>query len=155
MLCWVSKYNDNRKYETMDKSLIYNATIGNESLSIQFSADMGLIDRADAQTRAFLAANNLSRLAFPACLMMREGMTNAVKHGNRQRPEKMVIYRISRISDHIRMEIEDQGEGFDWQAARKKQPALESDHGRGLAIIEKYSKDYWYNTKGNKLFIML
>jgi len=135
-------------------SSVFDIRSERNSLTISFSSTLENIDRADVETRRFLNEKGLQDKMFAVCLVMREGMINAVAHGNCSDPGKRVRYRLTFGEGRLVIEIEDQGDGFDWQAAGKKEPKFDSDHGRGLAIIKRYSTSCAYNSKGNKLSIV-
>lgn len=122
---------------------------------LTFSSVMENIDRACAECMAFLAESvfQINPGHFPLNLLLREGLTNAVRHGNKCDPEKLVRFSVLLEKSYIRFTIEDQGAGFDWQnmdiSIRK--PDLET--GRGLWIIREYAHEYAFNTKGNVLHL--
>ncbi len=126
-----------------------------DQLTMTFASTLENIDLADEETRQFLTERGLETAIFAVCLSMREGMTNAVKHGHGSDAAKSVCYSLLVRENHLMVEIEDEGPGFDWRAAQEKQPAVDCDHGRGLAIIRRYSHNFWYNEKGNKLFFTI
>jgi len=127
---------------------------GVDRLTITFQSTMENIDRADQESRIFLEKSGLQSEIFPVCLCMREGLTNAVRHGHQNNRSKMVKYCLTRIGKELIMEIEDEGDGFDWKSAEKRKPDSDSDHGRGLVIIRKYFSTYAFNEKGNKLTLV-
>ncbi len=139
----------------MQKMPLFDISKQRNKLTIHFSSTLENIDLADEETRLFLMESRLEAAIFAVCLGMREGMTNAVKHGHQFKPDKVVHYTLMIRDDQLIAEIEDEGAGFDWRTIRKRQPVLECDHGRGLAIIQKYSNQFWYNEKGNKLFFVI
>ncbi len=120
-------------------------------LVVQFSSQVNHINRVEQETRRFLEKNGLSAEIFPVCLAMREGLLNAVKHGNRLDPEKTVKYTLKVSDDILTMEIEDQGDGFDWRITGLNHPSEKSEHGRGIFIMKRYFSGVQYNDKGNKL----
>lgn len=131
----------------------FNISKDLNSLEIYFCSTMDNIDRADTETRRFLNEMDLDCESFAICLVMREGLTNAVKHGHFFDSDKIVRYSLRVRYQSLIMEIEDQGEGFDWRAIRKREMPPDAEHGRGLAIMEQYSNGLWYNYKGNKLIV--
>lgn len=92
---------------------------------------------------------------FAIQLVMREGLTNAVRHGNCLNPSKTVRCSVDMKADlMLHMEIEDQGKGFNWKKEQQCRDMDETaDHGRGLMIMEQYFSRYWYNESGNKLLL--
>jgi serine/threonine-protein kinase RsbW len=125
-----------------------------DQLTICLQSTMENIDKVDFQTKVFLENHNLQSEIFSVCLCMREGLTNGVRHGHKNDSLKILRYSLTRTKKNLIMEIEDEGEGFDWRAFEKTEPVFESDHGRGLAIIRKYFSKYEFNEKGNKLILI-
>ena len=54
-----------------------------DKISIVCNSTMDNIDKIYEETRSFLKENNLNSEIFSVCLVMREGLTNAVRHGNK------------------------------------------------------------------------
>ena len=52
------------------------------------------------------------------------------------------------------MEIEDEGDGFDWNGATDKEPDITEDHGRGISIMTHYFSEFRYNASGTKLTLI-
>ncbi len=152
-------------------------------LVIDFSSTMKNIDRAVETTKIFLKDIGYESLTFDVSLVLREGLTNAVKHGNRLDADKAVKYSIQLFNDRLIVEIEDEGDGFDYKAMRdelldvflsesdlqqiddheegaewrpdqKISTRPKSEHGRGIIILEEYFDDYIYSDKGNKLVLI-
>ncbi len=135
---------DPDKFDVLHKS---------DRLTIFFSSTMENIDRVDTETKKFLTENGLQSKEFAICLGMREGLTNAIRHGHHFDQTKTVVYSLIIKDSRLIMEIEDEGEGFDWRAVQEKEPGINSDHGRGISIIRNYFNEYMYNDKGNKIVL--
>lgn len=133
---------------------IFDLTESDEGLVVNFSSNMESIDEADRLTREFLKENGHGTIVFPISLVLREGLTNAVRHAHKYDTGKLVHYSLSLVDKKLIMVIEDQGEGFDWASAMEREPVLEEDHGRGISIMKEYFTDFWYNEKGNKLTLL-
>jgi|APIni6443716594_1056825.scaffolds.fasta_scaffold788855_1 serine/threonine-protein kinase RsbW len=125
-----------------------------DEMTIFLYSTMENIDKADHETRIFLNENELQSEAFSVCLCLREGLINAVTHGHKNDSSKIVRYSLKRTDWKLIMEIEDEGEGFEWKSVEKREPVFESDHGRGLAIMRKYFTRYEHNEKGNKILLV-
>ncbi|MFO7884651.1 MAG: ATP-binding protein, partial [Desulfobacteraceae bacterium] len=124
--------------------------------SITFNSTMKNLDRACEKTIKFLKGKNgrIKKDIFSIHLVLREGLTNAVKHGNENNPEKLVTCWVHLTSDKtLQMEIEDQGRGFDWQNRADSFPDSSSERGRGLFIMKHYFSEYSYNQTGNRLLL--
>ena len=91
------------------------------------------------------------RDVFGVRLAVEEALVNAIKHGNQMDPAKTV--RIScRIAQHmVRIEIEDQGAGF--QPEEVPDPTsdenLERPCGRGIMLMKAFMSSIEYNEAGN------
>ena len=124
------------------------------TLSIVLSSSLENIDRVDRETKKFLKTMGREQDIFIICLGMREALTNAIRHGHHFEVSKKVHF-VLRIEDNrLVMEIEDQGEGFDWKVVHERQPGVTEDHGRGLAIIRKFFSEYSFNERGNKIILI-
>jgi serine/threonine-protein kinase RsbW len=127
-----------------------------DSICFTFSSTMKNIDDVCEQTNQYirLNLNDIDDLLFSINLVIREGLTNAVRHGNADDPAKMVRFLFTIVNKtSIRLMIQDEGDGFDW---RKQQAAglfENTDHGRGIRIIGMYFNRYSYNDKGNILYL--
>ena len=126
-----------------------------KQLSISFSSSMDTIDKIDIETRRLLKDELDDSHLFSLSLCMREGLTNAIKHGHRLDADKITQYTLTIGEKAITIKIEDQGEGFDWRNVRKKKTNPKLDHGRGLSIINEYCSEYRYNEKGNTLTMII
>lgn len=124
------------------------------SLSIGFSSCMESIDEVCRIVESFLKPSIPKSEMFALNLIMREGLTNAVRHGNNNDSSKNVDFRL-RVVDKgcIHMEIEDQGKGFDWGTQKRSPLPMDEDHGRGIPIMRNYATWYGYNKQGNILYI--
>ncbi len=129
-------------------------------LDIRFSSCLENIDAVCQVVTRYLL-NRLSAVPrpdqmFAVNLVMREGMTNAVLHGNKNDITKDVRLSLKIVEEvSICLEIEDQGNGFDWRKHKGSEFPLAADHGRGIPIIKTYFTRYAYNEKGNILFLLM
>jgi len=156
--CWASRFNNVNQRVTvrvMQKEKSITVFHGDNTLTIKFPSRVEVINHVEDETRGFLERMGLSHEAFAVCLVMREGLTNAVKHGNRCDPAKNVTYTVKCSDNTLVIEIEDEGEGFDWRAIPEPEgDNINSDHGRGIIIMKRYMNEHRYNDKGNKLILI-
>jgi serine/threonine-protein kinase RsbW len=127
-----------------------------DSIGFTFSSTMENIDEVCEKTMSYLesAIMGIQNQVFAINLVLREGLTNAVRHGNANNPEKLVMFDLTITdSDFIKIAIEDQGDGFDWQNHQTKELPDQEDHGRGIIIMKTYFNTYSYNKKGNILYL--
>lgn len=156
-MCLASKCKVHLKkvfWSDMNDADMFNISRKSDRLKILLPSDMRYIENVDNATKQFLEENRLSSEVFAVCLGMREGLTNAIKHGNGFDRNKTVTYSLVLEKNRMIMAIEDQGDGFDWEKIQKRILPIDSDHGRGIAIIQKYFDEYQYNDKGNRLVLI-
>ena len=102
----------------------------------------------DAERCGF-SANSL----FALRLALDEAMVNAIKHGNRLDPKKKVRVEATVTPEAVRIQIEDEGPGFD----RRRIPDPTADEnlcrcsGRGILLIESYMNGARWDKGGRRL----
>ncbi len=135
---------------------IFEVTQTLDSISFHFSSTMKNIDEVCEQSTRYLVSNieGVKKQLFAINLVMREGLTNAVRHGNASDPTKNVKFNLKINEDRfLKLVIEDEGDGFNWKRQMKEKLPSDQDHGRGIIIIDTYFTSYSYNEKGNILFL--
>ena len=94
-----------------------------------------------------------SREVFGVQLAVEEALVNAIKHGNKDDPAKSVRVLVQTSPDQLRVEITDEGPGFD--PGQVPDPTdldrLDTPHGRGLMLIHSYMTHVEYKGRGNEL----
>jgi anti-sigma regulatory factor (Ser/Thr protein kinase)/CheY-like chemotaxis protein len=82
-----------------------------------------------------------------------EAFVNAVKHGNKNDPTKLVRITADLSTNEARFQIEDEGEGFDPSSIPDPlDPAnLFKASGRGVLLIYNIMDEVKYNERGNRL----
>ncbi len=128
----------------------------NGSIHFNFSSTMDNIDHVIIGAIDYLYSkmDGIKEHAFAINLVLREGLTNAIRHGNANNPEKLVKLSLDIEGNRlIKVAIEDQGDGFDWQSRQKTELPEDEEHGRGMFIIDSYFSRYSYNDKGNILYL--
>lgn len=141
---------------TTGSELIYESKESDTSLEVRCSSTMKYVDDICTAATAFLESKGeaFTPHIFSINLVMREGLTNAVRHGNKSDPDKTIDFSLEVDTDNIiRVRIADQGEGFDWRNVREHPLSDVADHGRGMPIMKAYFSHYRYNKKGNVLFL--
>ena len=132
---------------------MFKASQGSSSFDMCFCSTLEKIDQADQEMTSFLSRMGLQAEAFGIRLAMREGLLNSIKHGNSAEGHKIVTCKLRLEDNHLVMEIEDEGPGFDWRAYMGKKAAPTSHSGRGLTIIKTYCEHLEFNVKGNRLIL--
>ncbi len=135
---------------------IFEVIESKDTLHIRFSSYFEYIDEVCKTVTNFLTSRQegVASHMFATNLVLREGLTNAVRHGNKNDPDKIVDVQLEIDKGKtISLQIADQGEGFDWKAQQTAELPEEADHGRGIHIMETYFTRYSYNPKGNLLYL--
>jgi serine/threonine-protein kinase RsbW len=91
------------------------------------------------------------RDVFGVRLALEEALVNAIKHGNGMDPDKQVRVICRAGADHVYIEIEDQGEGFDPHDVPDPTALenLERPCGRGIMLMRAFMTRIEYNPAGN------
>ncbi|MEN8226958.1 MAG: ATP-binding protein [Bacteroidota bacterium] len=79
-----------------------------------------------------------------------EATNNAIIHGNNSDPEKNVAIKILSEAKELKVQIEDQGIGFDHQSVPDPTAPenLEKINGRGIFLMERLSDEILYLEEG-------
>jgi CheY-like chemotaxis protein len=82
-----------------------------------------------------------------------EAFVNAVKHGNRNDPAKLVRITAELSTKEARFTIEDEGDGFNVQEIPDPRDPenLFKTSGRGVLLIYNIMDEVYYNERGNRL----
>lgn len=117
----------------------------------QLSTAAELPDILNAVLGAMTEIGYSSKDIFGVRLALEEALVNAIKHGHGNDPRKRVEVRFRVLPDHVLLEIDDEGPGFD----RYQVPdpiALENRErpcGRGLLLMRNYMTWMRFNEQGN------
>ena len=88
---------------------------------------------------------------FGVHLAVEEALVNAIKHGNQYDEGKQVRFVYKLCKDRLRIEISDEGKGFD--IADVPDPTddenLETPSGRGIMLMRSFMSSVQYNKAGN------
>lgn len=80
-------------------------------------------------------------------LTLDEAIANAMEHGNKWDPSKNILIKIILLQKGIQIEIEDEGQGFDYFhsfAENEVKPMLR-ERGRGLFLMQQFCDIEWTN----------
>ena len=93
------------------------------------------------------------RDVFAMRLSLEEGLTNAIRHGNKLNPEKNVTVNCDIDVSKIRVVISDQGDGFEPESVPDPtlEEFLERPSGRGLMLMRAYLNVCEYSDGGRCL----
>lgn len=82
-----------------------------------------------------------------------EAISNAILHGNRERPWRRVRLRGWVEPGLVRVTVADEGDGFDPAAVPDPTTAERAGHpgGRGLLLMRRLADGVWHNERGNEV----
>jgi serine/threonine-protein kinase RsbW len=92
---------------------------------------------------------------FRVRLAVEEALVNAIKHGNRQDPSKRIHIGICLSADRVRIEIVDEGQGFDPTTLPDCTDPEHLDHpcGRGVMLMRSLMSRVEFNVTGNRVVL--
>jgi len=92
---------------------------------------------------------------FSVHLSVEEAVVNAIKHGNQNDQSKKVRVQFHTSADKLRIEIEDEGDGFDPDSVPDPtfEENLELPSGRGLMLMRNFMTRIEFNDKGNQVVL--
>ncbi|MEY4565512.1 MAG: hypothetical protein RLY14_482 [Planctomycetota bacterium] len=90
---------------------------------------------------------------FHVQMAIEEAMVNAIKHGNKESPDKSVAVRFRIAENLVWIQLTDQGEGFNPEALPDPtdEEHLDQPHGRGVMLIKELMTGVHYNERGNQV----
>ncbi len=85
-----------------------------------------------------------------------EAVNNAVAHGNKYDKEKEVIITIDFKRENLKVTVEDQGSGFNYNNLPDPTAPenIEKLTGRGIFLMRKLADDVTFNDLGNKVTLI-
>jgi anti-sigma regulatory factor (Ser/Thr protein kinase) len=122
-----------------------------KNLNMCFSSALKNIDRAADELRIFLIGLGKKAQAFHPLLVTREALINAITHGNHCDESRSVHLDVLYQPEQLEINVTDEGNGFKWEKTMCKKHDDSIDHGRGIQIMQLYSHDIQYNSKGNQV----
>jgi serine/threonine-protein kinase RsbW len=117
-------------------------------------------DLAEAKKPESVILHEVERLGyssesiFAIKLTIEEGITNAIKHGNKSDKSKKVTVQFSVDKNEISVSIRDEGPGFDPEGVpdptTEERLALPS--GRGILLMRAYMDELTFRNNGTEVF---
>ena len=95
-------------------------------------------------------------IIFDVHVAFEEALRNAMIHGNRNDPDKMVLIETELTGNVVRIVVEDEGEGFD--PGRLPDPTLDEnllkEGGRGVYLIGHLMDEVSYENEGRRIVMV-
>jgi anti-sigma regulatory factor (Ser/Thr protein kinase) len=110
------------------------------------------IDRLCGELRTGVLADFPPRERFAVELLLREALTNAVRHGTGA--GGLVRCEIEWIGNGVAIRVCDSGSGFDWRKSEHLTCDSRAESGRGIQILRQYSNALRFNESGNSVEVI-
>ena len=128
-------------------------------VTVRLPSEVECIEEAvELVTRHCLAGQDAAaRTRFRLQVVLSEALSNAIVRGNREDRAKWVDVRAELGPDVIRLEVTDEGPGFDPSAVPEpiRAEQLDEANGRGLFLIRKLVDAVEFNERGNSICMTL
>ncbi|HHV71845.1 MAG TPA: ATP-binding protein [Clostridia bacterium] len=114
------------------------------------------IELASSTLLSLLEKNGItdSDLVFTLRLVLHEALSNAIIHGNQEDKNKKVFLRLMLNEDRIVLEVEDEGNGFNYEERQRDEEVdLLHDGGRGLIILESLLDELVFKDNGKRVIM--
>ncbi len=116
---------------------------------------MSDVDSLCLKIREMLNSNDLGEVCFGVELLARECLSNAVIHGNKNIVDKSVKLSLSVGRQWIRLQVDDEGEGFNWRKARRKRSDSAETSGRGIELYTLYAARVRFSRQGQQITLWI
>ena len=123
----------------------------------QIPSDLSEVQKTSAKVLSFLKPAALSDAClFDIRLCLEESLINAIKYGNVLKKELKVRLAVEYDDQKVKIEVEDQGRGFDPRKLKDctKRANLLRNRGRGVYLIHQLMDKVQYNARGNRLLMV-
>lgn len=126
-------------------------------LALTLPSTFAVMDDVTAQIQHFLDAHVPDEdVSFRTALVTSEAITNAVEHGNGLDEAKRVTVRIAPNLPEVRVEVTDEGPGFDPASApRTELGDFTAEGGRGLTLMYELSDDVSFEDEGRRCVLVV
>ncbi len=89
--------------------------------------------------------------SFEINVILRELLTNAIKHGNKNDESKKVLFVLRCYENRLQFRIKDEGQGFDPVKELNEKSDILTPHGMGMTIITSLGYHLEYDQEENYL----
>jgi serine/threonine-protein kinase RsbW len=113
------------------------------------------VDSLCLKIRDLLCSNDLGEVCFGVELLARECLSNAVIHGNKSIADKSVKLSLSVGRQWICLQVNDEGEGFDWRKVRRNRSDPTETSGRGIELYALYAARMRFGRQGQQITLWI
>ena len=123
-----------------------------ETTELSLPSRIEAVDAAATAVAEFISRSGISEeAAFRIDMAVREAVTNAVLHGNRQEESKAVELTLKSSPDAIEISVHDQGQGFNPEEVPDptKEENLLKSSGRGIFFMRNFMDEVDWSIRPN------
>jgi serine/threonine-protein kinase RsbW len=125
------------------------------TIALRVPTDLDVVEEAvDLVARHCLASGVPPKSArFVVRVVLCEALANAIVYGNQMDPAKRVEVQVEVDDERVRLNVADEGDGFDPAAvANPTDPErIDLEDGRGLFLIRQLVDEVSFNERGNNI----
>lgn len=121
------------------------------AIHIHLASTLPEVDQVCPVILDLLSEHGLQAFHFGVELVARELLNNAILHGNKLERSKKVKFSLRIGRRWIRLQVIDQGNGFNWRQAHRQPPDVSAESGRGMAIARAYGQRIVFGNGGRRI----
>jgi serine/threonine-protein kinase RsbW len=125
--------------------------VTSREIHIHLASKLQEVDQVCPVIVDLLTEHGLQVFHFGIELVARELLNNAILHGNKQERTKKVKFSLRIGRRWIRLQVIDEGNGFNWRHVRQQPPDVSAESGRGIAIARVYGQRIVFGNGGRKI----
>lgn len=121
---------------------------------INFSSKVENLSLVERMIDKVCAEHNINQDYYGNILIaLTEAVNNAIIHGNKNNPDKMVCVKFENNESNITFTVEDQGEGFDYNNLPDPTDPdyIEKPNGRGVFLMKNLADEVQFQDNGKKV----
>lgn len=136
--------------------IMYAVGCEDNAIRFVFSSERSNLDKVMRHYGDFLAKEGMTQPA-EAKIVLRELLINAIDHGNKQSAGRLVRCHVEHLAtSQLKLEVEDEGEGFPYWALKTDLPDNPQDISRrGYLLIKALSDEVQFNDRGNRVTVLI
>jgi len=131
--------------------------ISSDRFAIAVPSNLSCAEDVVGKAVDFIRAKHVDIDMYGFQIVLYEAISNAMRHGNKSDPAKLVSIGVEVCGKVLAITVEDQGDGFDWRVAFREDARDDDDpplpFGRGGLLMMAYGYQRRYNEKGNRLVL--
>ena len=127
-----------------------------EFQSVSFASSIDNLNLAESLVDDVCSKCNIDEDHYGNILIaVTEAVNNAIKHGNGNQPEKKVTINVHESNGDIKIQVNDEGRGFDFNNLPDPTAPenLESESGRGIFLMKSLADDVDFENNGSQVIL--